>query len=96
MSRAVVDAVLDVVDAIPPGRVMSYGDIAHHLGLGSPRQIGQIMARHGDEVPWHRVVMSDGSPAPHHCDEQLDLLSIEGTPLAGRKVAMDRARYLPR
>ncbi len=24
--------VLDVVDSIPPGRVMSYGDIAEYLG----------------------------------------------------------------
>ena len=28
--------VLDVVDAIPPGQVMSYGDIAEYLGRGRP------------------------------------------------------------
>ncbi len=27
-------SVLDVVDSIPPGRVMSYGDIAEYLGPG--------------------------------------------------------------
>ena len=27
-------SVLDVVDSIPPGRVMSYGDIAEYLGAG--------------------------------------------------------------
>ena len=34
--------VLDVVDSIPPGRVMSYGDIAEYLAAGAkgrgPRQ----------------------------------------------------------
>ena len=29
--------VLDVVDSIPPGRVMSYGDIAEYLGDGPVR-----------------------------------------------------------
>ena len=28
--------VLDVVDSIPPGRVMSYGDIAEYLAEGTP------------------------------------------------------------
>ena len=37
-------SVLDVVDSIPPGRVMSYGDIAEYLGHGpGPRQVGRVM-----------------------------------------------------
>ena len=40
--------VLDVVDSIPPGRVMSYGDIAEYLGTGlGPRQVGRMMAVYG-------------------------------------------------
>jgi len=39
--------VLDVVDAIPAGRVMSYGDIAEYLGEGGPRQVGRVMALWG-------------------------------------------------
>ena len=34
-----------VVALIPPGRVMSYGDIAEYLGAGGPRQVGQVMSR---------------------------------------------------
>ena len=32
--------VLDVAEAIPPGRVMSYGDIAEYLGEGGPVPVG--------------------------------------------------------
>lgn len=88
-------AVLDVVDAIPRGRVMSYGDIARHLGVSSPRQIGQVMARHGHEVPWQRVVMADGRAAPHKGPRQLALLRVEGVALRGDRVDMAAARWEP-
>ena len=31
--------VLDVAEAIPPGRVMSYGDLAEYLGEGGPLRV---------------------------------------------------------
>jgi alkylated DNA nucleotide flippase Atl1 len=56
-------SVLDVVDSIPPGRVMSYGDIAEYLGAGrGPRQVGRVMATYGGAVAWWRVIHSDGTP----------------------------------
>ena len=42
--------VLDVAEAIPPGRVMSYGDVAEYLGQGGPRQVGRAMALWGGGV----------------------------------------------
>jgi len=91
---ATARAVLDVVDMIPAGSVMSYGDVAAGAGLGSPRYVGHVLARYGDQVPWHRVVMSDGSFARHLADEQSSLLRAERTPLAdgGQRVDMTRAR----
>ena len=88
-------AVLDVVDAIPPGRVMTYGDVAEALGTRSPRQVGQVMSRHGHEVPWQRVVLATGDPAPSAPDEALRLLREEGCPLTegGRRVDLARARW---
>jgi methylated-DNA-protein-cysteine methyltransferase related protein len=87
-------AVLDVVDLIPAGSVMSYGDVAACAGLGSARYVGHVLARFGDEVPWHRVVMADGSFATHLAPEQSALLRSEATPLApdGARVDMHRAR----
>ena len=93
--EAYVEQVLAVVEAIPPGRVMSYGDVAEYVGAGGPRQVGQVMSRHGGGVPWWRVIRADGSPPPCHDGEGLDLLRAEGTPMRadGRRVDMRRARW---
>ena len=89
------ERVLDVVDAIPPGRVMAYGDIAVHLGEGGPRQVGRVMALWGGGVPWWRVIRADGSPPTGHETEAMRHYREEGTPLRtglGR-VDMRRARW---
>jgi alkylated DNA nucleotide flippase Atl1 len=79
---------------IPAGSVLSYGDVAALAGLRSPRYVGHVLTRFGDGVPWHRVVMADGSFAPHLATEQAELLRAEATPLTGdaRRVDMARAR----
>ena len=89
------ERVLAVVERIPPGRVMSYGDVREWLGESSARAVGAVMARHGHDVPWHRVVMSTGEPAPQKAAEQLARLRAEGAPLTadGRRVDMRRARW---
>jgi alkylated DNA nucleotide flippase Atl1 len=94
------DRVLDVVDAIPPGRVMSYGDIAEYLGQGGPRQVGRVMALWGGGVAWWRVIHADGSFLAGHEREALTRYQREGTPLrpsAGgdHRVDMGRARWGP-
>jgi methylated-DNA-protein-cysteine methyltransferase-like protein len=52
-----------------------------------------VMARHGAEVPWHRVLHNDGTCATHKSDHQLDLLREEGVAFAGARVDMRRARW---
>ena len=86
-------AVLDAVDKIPPGRVLSYSDVAEMVGKGSGRAVGTIMARYGAEVPWHRVLRSDGSCATHKSDHQLALLRAEDVPIRNGRVDMSRARW---
>src|SRR5260221_9599411 len=54
--------VLDVTEAIPAGRGMSYGDVAEYLGEGGPRQGGRGMALWGGGVAWWRGVHPNGSP----------------------------------
>ena len=87
-----VEAVLQVVEAIPPGRVASYGDIAEAVGRGGPRQVGHVMALHGAAVPWWRVVRADGSPARGHERRALELLAAEGAPLRGGRVVLPEGR----
>ncbi|HET9653765.1 MAG TPA: MGMT family protein [Kineosporiaceae bacterium] len=88
-------AVLDVVDLIPPGQVLTYGDVAEYVGGGGPRQVGQVMARWGGAVAWWRVLKADGSPPPGHEDQALQQYRREGTPLRpdGRRVDLRRARW---
>lgn len=73
--------VLDVVDAIPPGQVMSYGDVAELLGAGGPRQVGRVMALWGGGVAWWRVVHADGSLLAGHERAALAHYEAERTPL---------------
>lgn len=89
--------VLDVVDAIPPGRVMSYGDIAEYIGSGGPRQVGRVMSSYGGGVAWWRVIHADGTPPPGHDAAALARYLEEGTPLRSNRppvrVDMRRARW---
>jgi alkylated DNA nucleotide flippase Atl1 len=91
--------VLDVAEAIPPGRVMSYGDIAEYLGEGGPRQVGRVMSLWGGGVAWWRVIHADGSLLAGHERAALTRYREEGTPMRagadGRpgRVDMRRARW---
>ena len=89
--------VLDVVDAIPPGQVMSYGDIAEYLGEGGPRQVGRVMTLWGGGVAWWRVVHANGSLLAGHEAAALAHYLAEGTPLRSRRapvrVNMRQARW---
>jgi len=77
------EKVLDTVELIPAGRVMTYGDVAEWLDEGGPRQVGRVMARYGGGVPWWRVVRSDGVLLPGHELRALAAYREEGTPLRG-------------
>ena len=83
---------LALVNAIPAGRVLSYGDIAAQTGAPTAREVGDVLQHHGDRVPWWRVVRIDGSCAPHLQSRQLELLRKEGVPLAPSGTAVDMAR----
>ena len=65
--------ILDVVRAIPPGHVATYGQVARRAGLpGRARLVGRVLAVHdGDEVPWHRVVNARGAVSPRGGGERL-------------------------
>ncbi|MFF3262774.1 MGMT family protein [Streptomyces sp. NPDC002932] len=83
------ERVLDVAELIPPGRVMTYGDIAEWLGDGGPRQVGRAMALYGSAVPWWRVVRSDGTLLPGHELRALNHYRAESTPLREAPASAD-------
>ncbi|TCB99184.1 cysteine methyltransferase [Micromonospora zingiberis] len=94
-----VEAVLELVDRIPAGRVMSYGAVADALaersGRASARLVGSIMARHGGAVGWHRVVNAAGALPPRLAAEARARWLAEGTPLRGDRVDMRTAGWWP-
>ena len=54
--------VYEVVKQVPHGKVISYGQIARILGRPlAAREVGWAMRCCPEGLPWHRVVMSDGS-----------------------------------
>ncbi|MCX5584643.1 MGMT family protein [Streptomyces erythrochromogenes] len=95
---AYAERVLEAVERIPPGRVMTYGDVAEWLDEGGPRQVGRVMALYGGAVPWWRVVRSDGLPLPGHEARALEHYRAEATPLrlttgGDPRLDMRRARW---
>jgi methylated-DNA-protein-cysteine methyltransferase related protein len=79
--------ILARVRAIPEGFVQTYGDI----DPDSPRLVGHVLATTPEDVPWHRVVRTNGTAAMG--PSQRDRLRGEGVPMRGDRVDMGRARW---
>lgn len=102
------DQVISTVNAIPPGQVMTYGDIAHTLtaraeqaGINEvygPRMVGFVMSRFGSSMPWWRVIRSSGHPPRFHQDEARPHYEAEQTPLIETtetyRIDLRRARFV--
>jgi alkylated DNA nucleotide flippase Atl1 len=48
------EEVLEIVDQIPEGKVLTYGDVAELVGSRGARFVGNVMSRYGSDVPWWR------------------------------------------
>ena len=53
-------AIYRLVSRIPPGRVLSYGDVGRLVGVG-PRQVAAAMRSCPPGLAWYRVVGSGGT-----------------------------------
>ncbi len=89
--QAYYEQVWNLVRQIPRGKVAAYGQIALMIpppvGVDfdsykafSPRWVGGAMAACPDDVPWQRVINSQGkiSPRPGGAEKQRLLLEQEG------------------
>lgn len=104
-----IEQVMAMVHAIPPGRVMTYGDIAivltaraERAGLPDsygPRMVGFVMSRFGSAMPWWRVIRAGGHPPRSLHAEAWPHYVAEGTPLVGDegsyRIDMRQARFDP-
>jgi alkylated DNA nucleotide flippase Atl1 len=76
-----ISRVLDVVESIPVGKVMAYGDVAAAIGSRAARAVGTVMSHYGSDVPWWRVVRASGHPPIDHETRALQYYRAESTPL---------------
>ncbi len=90
-------AVVDVVRALRPGEVTSYGEVAAEAGFpGAARAVGNLLRR-STGLPWWRVVASDGRLVPGTAHEQARRLEAEGVPIGpSGKVAASALRKTSR
>jgi methylated-DNA-protein-cysteine methyltransferase-like protein len=91
------EQVYDLVRRIPPGRVLTYGDIALLLGRArGGREVGWALAAcHRTGVPAHRVVDRNGRLAPSFATQR-SRLTDEGVRFVDGRVDLARHRWLAR
>ena len=91
------EEVLEIVDQIPEGKVLTYGDVAELVGSRGARFVGNIMSRYGSDVPWWRVVRGDGRIVTGNPARQAALLRAEGVVVRhGRVVSAPVGRFARR
>jgi methylated-DNA-protein-cysteine methyltransferase related protein len=94
MDMELAHRMLDVVAQIPAGTVATYGDVAARAGSRSPRLAGFVLSQlSDDDTPWHRVLRSNGTPAPHLALEQIGRLRGEGVEVLDGRVDLQRFRW---
>ena len=87
-----------IVENIPQGKVVSYGQIAKILGKPrGAREVGWAMRNCPGHLPWQRVVMADGSIAAGDYEGmRRALLTDEGVEfLPDGRVDMKRFQWEP-
>ena len=95
-----ISRALEIVDSIPAGKVMAYGDVAAAMGSRAARAVGTVMSHYGSDSPWWRVVRASGHPAIDHEQRALEYYRAEGTPLLWSsggtyRVDLRAARHTP-
>jgi methylated-DNA-protein-cysteine methyltransferase-like protein len=95
-----VKSVWQVVQGIPRGHVLTYGDVARLAGMSrAARRVSLAMRRapRDMDLPWHRVVNSQGKISfPKDSSgykEQMDLLEEEGVVFLKGKIDLNRFGY---
>lgn len=84
------DAVVEVVTALGPGEIATYGEIAEEAGFpGAARAVGRVLA--GSEgLPWWRVVAANGRLVPQNETEHARRLKAEGVETRNGRVTKQR------
>ncbi len=71
-------SVIDLVSALSSGDLASYGEIAEEVDRPGAAQAVANVLRRAPDLPWWRVVPSDGRIYRSHAPIQIPLLEAEG------------------
>lgn len=84
-------AVAAVLDALRPGDVVTYGEVAQEAGYpGRARAVGRFLAASGGAYPWWRVVTAAGRLVPGLEGDHAALLAAEGVETQAGRVRRRR------
>jgi len=79
--------ILDVIRALRPGEVTTYGDVAEIAGYPNrSRLVGRILATTDVDVPWWRIVNASGHLRANEAGEQAALLRSEDVAVVDERV----------
>ncbi|GAB2688436.1 MGMT family protein [Aliiglaciecola aliphaticivorans] len=102
MNHQHYERIWNTVLQIPIGRVASYGQIADLAGLpGRARLVGKALGYAPDslQVPWYRVLRSDGKIAfpaqSEKSNEQTGLLQQENVAVLSNRVKLKEFQWQP-
>ncbi len=86
------ERVIEVIESIPPGEVMAYGEVAAEAGFpGAARAVGNVLGA-VPGLPWWRVVTVDGRLVPGEEQLQAELLRAEGVRIGKGRVTRSGSR----
>ncbi len=90
------------INAIPAGRVASYGQIASVAGIKRGHRVVARFVKHQTrypDLPWYRVIRADGKPGfPDGSEKynlQLNRLKSEGVLLRNGRIDMNKFAWQP-
>ena len=96
--KKIREQIWQIVNAIPRGRVCTYGQVANLAGMPQQsRLVGRILARlpKGSRLPWHRVINSQGKISNPDPERQKERLEKEGIVFLNGRINLKIYRWEP-
>lgn len=94
------EKVYDFLKTIPKGKVVTYGQIAEHLGnRKAARAVGNILHSNpnGEEIPCYKAVDSKGRLSEHYAfggiEKQKERLEKEGIEVKNYRVDLNKYKF---
>ncbi|MEA1904097.1 MAG: MGMT family protein [Actinomycetota bacterium] len=84
------DAVIEIIDRLEPGEVITYGEVAAEAGHpGAARAVGSLLRTTGADIPWWRVVGAGGYLRSPKTSAQASHLADDGVLVVNNRVRLE-------